>query len=702
MAQFLRREVGSPRSETRASLARDDRQKKKPTPWVSVILYLRWAIPVAVSFVGVGYILVEQVVLGGHSIYEPNVLRGLLIIGSAGPALVWITLNWAARATLAQAKALDELAVRNAEARRRASHLQTASLVGQRATALLDLDSMLAEVVALIRNRFGFYRAHIMLVDEETKELVLKESSGPQTDALKALGLRLKIGVGITGWVAESRQPFVSNDVDKEPRYYRPQPTRDTRSELAVPLRAGDRIVGVMDVQSDHVNAFDKEDVTVMQILGSQIGVAIENARLFQETKRRYNAMVALHETSLDMIAQLERNDLLKALLRRSAQLLGARGSSLSTYDPHQKLITIVARYNTMRDDLEGTTLQLGEGLIGRVILSGAPLVVNDYENWEGKSPIFTNATETRAVGAPLRWQDQIIGGIMVMNDPAARPFDQADVWLLSMFADLASIAVKNSELHSRVKDFNQQLEVNIAQRVEELSIAKEEIAEKAEQLKSLLAKTIHLQEEERARIARDMHDGVVQLITSARFEMQAARVVSGARLPSPAHKKLTAAREVLEEAENEIRRAIYDLHSPVLDAVGLVAALQQHVDRFKGLSGISSDLVVEGSVYRLPPETEVAVFRMIEESLNNVGAHADASQASVLLQFEPRRLTISIQDNGHGFDYADWSRHGHQNHLGLLGMRERIENLSGNMQVISENKCGTRIIFQLPVQSGA
>lgn len=700
LAEFLSGKTRLLESKNNVTGTRD-REKRKPRTLVTLVLYLRWTIPVVVSFVGIGYILVEQVVIGGHSITELTVIRGLIIIGSAGPVLVWITLTWAARSTMAQSQAMEELAVRNAQARRRALHLQTASLVGQRATALLDLNSMLAEVVGLIRNRFGYYRAHILLVDSEAKELVLKESSGPQTDALKAEGLRLKIGEqGITGWVAESGQPLMSGNVREEPRYYGPKATPDTRSELAVPLRAGNRIVGVLDVQSERLNAFDKEDVTVLQILGNQIGVAIENARLFQETKRRFNAMIALHETSLDMIAQLERGDLLEALLRRSVHLLGGRSSSLFMYDSRQRLITNVARYNTTRD-LIGVTVQPGEGLIGRVIESGSAMVVNDYDNWEGKAPIFTGDPETRGVGAPLRWQDQIIGGILVMNDPSARPFDQDDVWLLSLFADLASIAVKNAELHSRVKDFNQQLEVNIAQRVEELSRAKEEIVEKAEQLKFLLAKTIHLQEEERARIARDMHDGVVQLITSARFEIQAARVVSGPKLTLSAQKKLTAAREVLEEAESEIRRAIYDLHSPVLDAVGLVAALQQHVNRFESLSGISCELLVQGSVYRLPPETEVAVFRMIEEALNNVAAHADANHASVLLDFAPKTFSISIQDDGRGFDYAEWSKERVEDHLGLLGMQERVENLSGKMEIVSEPDLGTRILFHLPVLPG-
>ncbi|MBI5029384.1 MAG: GAF domain-containing sensor histidine kinase [Chloroflexi bacterium] len=668
------------------------------TPFAGIVSYLRWTIPIAVSFVGIAYILLEEVIFQEHSLSDTSVVRTVLVIGLAGPALVWLTLTWAARAAVAEEKAQKELAIRNAQASRRALHLQTASLVGQRASALLELDALLAQVVELILVKFGYYHVHVLLVDKETNELVLKQASGQSADLIKARGLRLRVGQdGITGWVAGFGQPLLANDVQQEPRYHLLELVPGTRSELAVPLRVGDQIIGVLDVQSNHLNAFDKEDVTVLQILGNQIGIAIENARLFQETKRRYEAMIALHETSLDMIAQLESGDLLGALLRRAVSLLNARASSLFLYDAQHERLSNIARYNTY-NDLTGVTVRPGEGAIGTIVQTGEPLIVNDYENWTGKSPIFAGTPETRVIGVPLKWREQIMGGILVLNDSQARPFDQDDLWLLNMFTDLASIAIKNAELHSQIKDFNQRLESNIAARTIELYKAKEEIAEKAEQLKSLLAKTIHIQEEERARIARDMHDGVVQLIASARYEIQAARVVAAKTLLPAEEEKLLAARQVLEEAEGEIRRAIYDLHSPVLDAVGLVPALEQYASRFQLFAGITCDIRTGGVPYRLPPQTELTVFRMIEEALHNVASHADAKTALVVLDFAPELFCVTVQDDGVGFDYKRWIEERRHNHLGLLAMRERIESLGGTIQVYSKLEHGTRISFRLPI----
>ncbi len=675
---------------------------RKQIPLVGLVSYLRWAIPIAVSFVGIGYILLEQVVIGGRSISEPIVIRTVAVIGLAGPALVWITLTWAARAASAEAEAQNALSVRNAQARRRALHLQTASLVGQRATALLDLDALLAQVADLIRDKFGYYHVHILLVDPETNEIRLKEASGPRADLVKEQGLRLKIGSeGITGWVAGTGQPLLCNDVKQEPRYHAQELVPETKSEFAIPLRVGSRVIGVLDVQSDRVNAFDREDEIVLQILGNQIGIAIENARLFQETRRRYEAMIALHETSLDMIAQLERGDLLDALLRRAVSLLGAFGSSLFLYNETDGLITKIAAHNTSKE-LIGVTVNLGEGVIGTVIQTGKPLFVNDYKNFPAKVTIYAGSLENKVIGVPLKWRDQIIGGILVINEAQARPFDQDDLWLLSMFADLASIAIKNSDLHSEIKDFNQGLEASITERTKELYKAKEEIADKAKQLQSLLAKTIHIQEEERARIARDMHDGVVQLITSARFEIQAAKVVAGKKLSAATQEKLTAARDVLDEAEGELRHAIYDLHSPILDAVGLLPALERYVSRFESVSGIPCEIKTAGAIYRLPPGHELAIFRMLEEALHNIAAHAHARIAIIQMKFEPENYSVTIEDNGIGFDYSRWVSQRDDNHWGLLGMQERVESLGGTMQIQSRLQHGTQISIHLPLREAA
>ncbi|HEX9077577.1 MAG TPA: GAF domain-containing sensor histidine kinase [Anaerolineae bacterium] len=655
-------------------------------------VYLRWAIPVTVALIGIGYVLVELVWSQGQSLSSPSLVRALVILGIANPLVIWLILTWATRI---------ENASLSEQAHRRALHLETASLVGQRMTSLLDLNSLLAEVVKLICARFGYYHANLFLVDEETQEIVLKEAAGPSAQLMKARGVKLKVGQeGITGWVASTGRTLVCNDVRLEPRYLKIELLPETQAELAVPLRAGNRVIAVLDVQSNRLNAFDRGDVTALEILGNEVGIAIENARLFQETKHRYEAMVALHETSLDIIARLDTPQLLEALLCRGAQLLSAKAGMLYLYDPTEKLIHTLASYNTRRD-WSGVTIRLGEGVIGQVILTGQPMINNDYFNWPGHAVAFEGGTENRIVGVPLKWEDQIIGGIDILNDPDGRSFDNDDIWLLSQFADLASIAVKNAELHTQIKHFSLELEQKVAERTQELSRAKDEIAVKAEQLRSLWDKTIRLQEAERARIARDMHDGVIQLIAGARLELSAIRVVAGPGLAPPAFEKMDALRGILDEMERELRHAIYDLQPPMLDAVGLTPALQKHLVAFQELSGVDCKMQLTGTPHRLPLATEIAVFRIVEESLHNVMSHAQANRASVTLDFSPALLCVTVQDDGQGFDVKHPSQNGNGKGLGLLGMRERVKGLNGKMHVWSTPGQGTCLTFRLPVPEG-
>ncbi|MBI4787438.1 MAG: GAF domain-containing sensor histidine kinase [Chloroflexi bacterium] len=595
------------------------------------------------------------------------------------------------------------MAVANAQlykqAHRRARDLEIASILGQRMTAVLDRDKLLSDSVRLIRQKFGYYHASVLLVDAESGELVLKDSSGAGAEALKRQGLRLKIGQqGITGAVAQIGQALLCNDVSREPRYFAAEPAPQTKAELAVPLRAGQRVIGVLDVQSDHLDAFDKEDVTVLQILGSQIGSVVENARLFQETKQRYEAMVALHETSLDVIAQLDRPRLLEGLLRRGAQLLGVQGGALFLYDPDRKLAYGVTGYNTWRD-LSGITFRSGEGVAGTVMLTGKPIIVNDYANWEHRSVAFEGTRLTRVIGLPLKWQDQLMGIINFIAYEESRPFDENDVSLATQFADLAAIAVKNAELHTQISQFNQELEQKVVERTVELTQARDEIAVKADQLRSLWAKTIRIQEQERARIALDMHDGVIQLITAARCELKATRMLAQTCLPSAAEERLDATREVLDEIESELRRAIHDLHPPVLDAVGLAPAMDKYIKRFQELSGIACSLRIIGVPRRLPSATEIAVFRVVEESLQNVATHAEAEKVTLLVEFKPDTLCVTVEDDGLGLELARRKEGDTGQGLGLLGMKERVRSLEGNLEICSEPGQGTRLVFCLPVE---
>ena len=125
---------------------------------------------------------------------------------------------------------------------------------------------------------------------------------------------------------------------------------------------------------------------------------------------------------------------------------------------------------------------------------------------------------------------------------------------------------------------------------------------------------------------------------------------------------------------------------------------MQKYGLRFQEISGIACDIKVTGAPTRLPSATEIAIYRLVEEALNNVAAHSNAKSATVLIDHAGAMLSIAVQDDGQGFDYVKWKTGPNGKHLGLVGMQERVESLAGEMQVWSELGQGTCVTFHLPI----
>jgi GAF domain-containing protein len=175
---------------------------------------------------------------------------------------------------------------RTRDLQRRALQLQVAVEVGQTISAMRDLDQLLGRVTELISERFGFYHAGIFLLDDSGEFAVLRAANSPGGKQMLAKGYSLKVGeVGIVGYVTKRREPRIALDVGMDAIHFKNPFLPDTRSEMALPLSVGERILGALDVQSTMPAAFTEEDVAVLQVLANQVAIAIENVRLLEETQ---------------------------------------------------------------------------------------------------------------------------------------------------------------------------------------------------------------------------------------------------------------------------------------------------------------------------------------------------------------------------------------------------------------------------------
>ncbi len=181
----------------------------------------------------------------------------------------------------------ERIAQRTAEALRHSTLIKTAAEVGHIVNQIREVERLLPQAAQLISERFGFYHVGIFLLDERGEYAVLKASNSLGGQRMLARGHKLKVGeTGIVGYAAGQRTPRVALDVGEDAVYFDNPDLPHTRSELAVPLMVGDEVLGVLDVQSTHPNAFSTEDFDVMQALANQIAVAIANARLFARSQQ--------------------------------------------------------------------------------------------------------------------------------------------------------------------------------------------------------------------------------------------------------------------------------------------------------------------------------------------------------------------------------------------------------------------------------
>ena len=296
-------------------------------------------------------------------------------------------------------------------------------------------------------------------------------------------------------------------------------------------------------------------------------------------------------------------------------------------------------------------------------------------------------------LGVPLRVGDEPFGMIGVANRPS--PYADDHEHLLVTYAAQVAIAIRNAQLNEQLAAAKADLESKVAERTAQLNEATEALAQKAGQLQRLLSETVTVQERERQRIALDLHDGLNQLLVGALLELKSGRERLRRNDHAGADSALQQVGDILHHVEAEMREIIHDLRPPVLDALGLMPTLHRYAERFAAQAGVPCEVRAVGEPYRLAPDVEISLFRIMQEALQNAGAHAAAQHLSVHVVFEPQTLCLTVRDDGRGFDLAAAQANGH---FGLLGMRERAESLGGQFVLNTRPGRGTEVQVWIPI----
>ncbi|HEX8360553.1 MAG TPA: sensor histidine kinase [Longimicrobium sp.] len=236
-------------------------------------------------------------------------------------------------------------------------------------------------------------------------------------------------------------------------------------------------------------------------------------------------------------------------------------------------------------------------------------------------------------------------------------------------------------ELEQLTRTFNGSLDVAAAYR---------------ERLREVAARALYAAEEERKRIARELHDETAQLLAVLLIRI---RVVRNASDPEALEVLLDEMRREIGAALEGVRRFARGLRPPALDELGLIPAIESHIRSVAEVAGFPVRLDAEGVDCALSPEAELAVYRIVQEALSNVVRHAGAASALVRIEREPEQLVVCVEDDGRGFDVARVRNAGG---LGLFGMSERAAYLGGRVDIRSTPGGGTRVRAEIPLSAAA
>jgi signal transduction histidine kinase len=213
--------------------------------------------------------------------------------------------------------------------------------------------------------------------------------------------------------------------------------------------------------------------------------------------------------------------------------------------------------------------------------------------------------------------------------------------------------------------------------------------------MRILSRRRVQIQEEERQRLARELHDQVGQLLTAAKINVQSAQ---GGREESTSDKKLNEAVRILDSLLQEVRKISFALRPPVLDDLGLAPALRWMLSESAASAGIATEFFADSSLQRADSESETACYRVAVEAVTNTIRHALAQKVRMELHNIDGAIRLRVSDNGQGFDVARIEHAPERDRLGLSGMRERTFAVGGQFEIKSQPGKGTEIVAHFPL----
>jgi signal transduction histidine kinase/DNA-binding NarL/FixJ family response regulator len=480
--------------------------------------------------------------------------------------------------------------------------------------------------------------------------------------------------------VLRSLSPLLVADADADPvrRTLRGKRLVGTRTYVGVPIVLGEgRPFGTLCAHDRRVLDLGDAEIDAMRVLARLLASEIERDRAVAraaaaatdlaarhaELADAYRQLDALREAVESISSDLDLRSLLGRIVAAGVALLGAHAGAIALLgDGPDAPRRLVATHNLPAADLEARAIPGNRGLMGEILARRGPVVVASYDDLQVPLPDPAFHALAPWIGAPIWWQGEIVGTFGIAAADPERRFDRRDADLLGLLGRHAALAIENARLYAASRD--------------------------------------HAVLEERNRLAREIHDTLAQSLVTLTFTLRAAR---GAVWTDPARADgaLAEAEAMTRSALDEARRSVWDLGPAALEGRTLVDALRAEAEPGPGRAGPPVRLVVSGAVPPLPAAAQLALLRTAQEGIANVRRHAEATAVELRLHGGEHEVALTVADDGRGFDPAAAAAMPARSDggAGLAGLRARLRDAGGNLDVESAPGAGARLTARVPLR---
>lgn len=554
---------------------------------------------------------------------------------------------------------------------KRADEIKTLFSIQQAITSRLELNSVLKLIAGEARRLSNANSTAVFLVDED--DLVLSILSGVNDKNL--IGLRIPMHRSAIGRSLLQHDTVILDrpSFDDSPELELIELTQ-MRTSICVPLIARSRPVGVIIAFSRIFDEFDSEDERVFSMFAPSAVIGIENARLYEEEKRRLQENEQrryVAESLRDILEVLNSNQpleqVLNFIIREAARLLHADFAALFRLNNDKETLSLQAGFGLPDHMKMNVTVSATEGILGKSFMGRRPIVKSDISEVPDRAHLgtmtnhqldwlYANCCGLMAV--PLVCKDEVYGGIALYFKKDGKQLEQSvskeEIGLAMTFADQAALAIDNTQLRKQASD---------------------------------MAVTA-----ERNRLARDLHDSVTQTLFSASLIAEVMPKIWD-KNEQEGRKRLEELRQLTRGALAEMRTLLFELRPAALVEAPLEDLLRQLSEAVTGRARIPVTLEVKGTAV-LPLEVKTAFYRIAQEALNNIAKHSRAKKARIELRSNEEEQVgivvagMSISDDGRGFDPDTVT----SQHLGVGIMKERAESAGANLSITSRDGEGTTV----------